>query len=258
MRRVLLLLLVFLAAPVLAPYDPLQTNPPRAYLSPSLDHLLGTDQLGRDVLSRTLHGGQTSIIMTLAATLGVVTVATIWIVFTMQVDIESRIIRIVIDTNAAFRTIPTIVIASVILTVLQTTPTTIIISTIITQTPHTVHWIYERTIEIHKMPHIEGAKTAGATKRHIYLHHIAPLLLQEAATQTILTAQTSLLTISTLTFLGFGVRLENPEWGLLLREGREAFRTAPWIATAPGFCITFLSTIALQQSTKKAMIKRPR
>ena len=255
MGRFLLLILIFLAAPVLAPYDPLQTNPTEAYGPPSLDHLFGTDQLGRDVLSRTLHGGQTSIVMALAATVGTFFVAGICAALTVAVTSDSFLLRIVMYNNSALRTIPTIITATAGATVLGATPKAIIISTIISQAPHTLQWIYERTEEIQKMPHIEGAKAIGATKSHIYRQHIAPILLREAATQTVLTAQISLATITALTFLGFGTSIENPEWGALLREGRDAFRTAPWIAIAPGLCITLLSTIALQQSTRETQIK---
>lgn len=257
MRRVLLLILLFLAAPVVAPYDPLLTSPTQAYLPPSREHLFGTDQLGRDVLSRTLYGGQTSVALTSAATLSVIVVVAAWGVFTAtNSPSESVKFRIVNITSEALRTIPSIVTTIAIITILGNTPAGLIVSTAIAQIPHTIGWLYERTEELHKLPHIEGAKGAGASPREIYITHIASFIFPEALTQAILLFQRTLLIISTLTFLGFGLRIESPEWGALLREGREGLRTAPWIAVAPGICITLLSVIALQETTKQKQVKK--
>lgn len=255
MWRVLILLATFVIAPTFAPYDPLATNPARAFEAPSLQHLFGTDQLGRDVLSRTLYGGRTTLGITLTATILCLGVGFIWLLLVSGDEHSSTLVfRIVIITNNALRSLPLILIAITGITILENNTTTLIICISTAQIPSFIHWLTERIQETKKQSYIEGAKAIGATKLRISRDHMYPSIAPELKTQALLIFQQTLITTSALTFLGFGLSTETTEWGNLLREGREAFRIAPWISTAPGLCITILCATILHQTTNRQTI----
>jgi ABC-type dipeptide/oligopeptide/nickel transport system permease subunit len=257
MWRVAIIIAAFLIAPNFAPYDPIQTNPAKAFQPPSSQHVFGTDHLGRDVLSRTLYGGRTTLTISLAATFSCMGLGIIWVLaFASTTGASKPALRIVINTNDAIRSFPTLIITLTVLTLLRNNPITLTAALVLAQTPQLIHWTKERIDETKKLGHIESATVIGATQYRINKDHIYPFITPEISTQTLLIFQSILLNLSALTFLGLGLPAETAEWGIILREGREAFRIAPWISIAPGLCITILCATAIRHTQRKRSVTR--
>ncbi len=247
MRMLIILFTALLIAPALAPYDPLMTQPSDAFQPPSIAHPLGTDQFGRDVLSRTLYGGRTTMTIALIAAGAAVALGgaagTVMGVSGLGFGI---VLRIVNTTNNALTTIPPITTAITISIMIRDNTQALIISAILSQLPHIIKWAQQVSEITTRMPHIEPAKALGARKIQILAQHIMPTLYPQIRGKMILTVQSTILLTTALNILGIGFSPEIPEWGNLLREGKEAYRQAPWIAAAPGLAITIINIILLR------------
>lgn len=242
-----------LLLPALVPYDPMQTDPIQAYMPPSQQHLLGTDQLGRDVLSRAVHGGRNSLLLAAGAT-GMA--LAIGIPLGVWLGIAGArwysMVRIVISTTDALRSLPSLVLTITIITILTNTSQSLLLALAATQTSHITEWVRARTKHNSTLQHIESAKSFGAGEFHIIRYHLLPRLSNELLQYTIIQLQIMLVSGTALTFIGFGNTLGQPEWGSMMREGRDAFRIAPWIALTPGLAITAINFLLQRLSEHDA------
>jgi ABC-type dipeptide/oligopeptide/nickel transport system permease subunit len=255
MRYLMLILLVLMVAPLFAPHDPMATDSDAALQPPSLEHLLGTDQLGRDVLSRALFGGQRALAIASLVTGGTILLAigcaSAW---RRSAEFPFPYLRIVINTIRIILTsIPTLVTVSVTIVILGNHTTGMIWGLILSQSGHTIWSVIQYKVQTETKLHINATRSLGATETYIFLNHTLPDLLPHLLRTALLIFNATLLTSGAITFLGFGAPPGTPDWGIMLQEGRQAFRAAPWIATAPGIAITLISITMLhaaQQSTK--------
>lgn len=240
--RLALLVGVILVLPLLAPYDPMTTDTSLSFQPPTMQHLLGTDQFGRDVLSRALFGGRQTLLIALSATalaalcgaaLGIVSGSASSRVSALVASAANRLI------NALFA-IPGLIFALVVVTLLGSGVVGVALATGISQIAPFARLTQTAAQQARAMPHVEAARALGASERRIIRYHILPNMGAGLLAAITLTFAYSLLTSAALTALGLGSAPGTPDWGMMLYEGRQAFRVAPWVAIVPGLAITAL------------------
>lgn len=232
---VVLLVVVAVFAPVLAPYDPLALDGDRLE-GPSGKHLLGTDRLGRDLLSRMMYGARLSlgtaalasvIIMVLGVTLG-------GLAGYVGGVVDAVLMRIV-DTVLAF---PSLILAIVIAGLFEPSLLTLMLALA------SVWWVgYARIIRglvltVRERPYIEAARIGGAREVRVFARHVLPNILPPVIVLVTLEMGTIILAISALNFLGLGAQPPTPEWGAMLNDGRNFFFSAPHVMLIPGLVIS--------------------
>lgn len=232
---VLLLIAVALAAPLIAPYDPLEAVMQNAYLPPSAEHLFGTDKLGRDNFSRILYGASYSlssvlllvtIIFAVGTTLGVLAGY-----YGGKVDI---VIMRISDMMISF---PGMILAIAVAGILGGSLINAIIAlTIVTWTKY-ARLARSMVLKIKKRDFVEAAIVNGGTSTHILWKHILPNILPLMVITAASDIGAMMMELAGLSFLGFGSQPPAPEWGLMLDEGRQQLQTAPWLMIFPGLAI---------------------
>lgn len=234
----LAVILLAICAPLLAPYDPYHAEDGLYLQAPSPAHPLGTDTLGRDVLSRVLWGARQTLGMALLAT--AITIGPgllIGILAGFYRGWADRLAMAVMDTLLAF---PNLLLALTLIALTGTGPLQVALAVGSAGLPAYARVIRTATLEVSSQPYILAATASGATQRRILTHHILPNILGAALSFGAVSLSWSLLNGAALVFLGFGGNPATPDWGAMLAEGRAAFRVAPWIALPPGLGITLV------------------
>ncbi|HXA94102.1 MAG TPA: ABC transporter permease [Candidatus Dormibacteraeota bacterium] len=230
-------------APVLASSDPVKPSYSRRLAPPwgiggTSAHVVGTDNLGRDILARLLHGGRVS--LTLAA-ISVVIAAAVGIVVGLVAGsggerVDAFLMRLA-DVQLA---LPVIMLAIAIVAVVGTSPAALVGVLALSG------WVlYARTVRanvltIRRLEYVEAAYTLGASDVRIIVRHILPNTLAPILVIGSSQFATMVLLESGLSFLGMGIQAPRPSWGLMLAEGRDYLSNAWWLATAPGIMISLV------------------
>jgi len=241
---VILLLLVFatVAAPLLAPYDPYAQAPLDALQAPTVHHLFGTDQFGRDLLSRLLHGGRVSLPVGLIA----VTIAALigcplgLLAGYHGRGIESVVMR-AMDIMLAF---PGILLALTLIAILGPGLNNVMIAVGISGVPGYARLVRGLVLQARGQAYVEAARSMGASNGRLMLRHILPNILAPVIVLASLGVGHSILAASGLSFLGLGAQPPSPEWGAMLSTGRNYLELAWWITTFPGIAIV-LAVLAM-------------
>lgn len=232
---VILLLLIALAAPAIAPYDPLEAVMRDANLEPSLKHLFGTDKLGRDVLSRILYGASYSLssvlvlvalIFAVGSTLGVLAGY-----FGGKVDI---VIMRIADMMISF---PGMILAIAIAGIMGGSLINAMFALLVVTWTKYARLARSMVLKIKKRDFVEAAVVNGGTSAHILWTHIVPNILPLMVITAAADIGAMMMELAGLSFLGFGSQPPAPEWGLMLNEGRIQLQTAPWLMFFPGLAI---------------------
>jgi peptide/nickel transport system permease protein len=229
-----LVLAMTLAAPWLASHDPQEIDPTARFRAPSAEHLLGTDALGRDVWSRTLYGGQISLIVglvvgTLASTLGLV----IGLVSGYSRIADALVMRIM----DGLMSIPAILLAIALMAVTRASIFTVILAITIVEIPRIVRLVRSVVLTLREQTYIEAAVIVGTRPLRILSKHILPNTLAPLIVQTTYICAAAMLIESILSFLGAGTPPEVPSWGNIMAEGRTFFQIAPWLILSPGMLL---------------------
>lgn len=231
----LLLILVALFAPVIAPYDPVLIDPSQALQSPSRAHLFGTDQFGRDVFSRVVAGTPLSL------SVGLISVG-IAIVVGVVVGllsgyyggwVDSTLMRI-IDIMLAF---PGILLALTIISMLGPSLTNLMIAVGISSIPTYARLTRGSVLSAREEVYVSAARAIGVADRRILARHILPNVVAPIIVTATLGVGAAILWAAALSFLGLGSQPPTPEWGRMLSEGRQYLRDHWWISTFPGLAI---------------------
>lgn len=237
---VALMVLLVVIAPLLAPADPMRTEPARQLETPGNEHLLGTDLLGRDVLSRALVGGQHTLLIAAAATL--IAVAPGVLLGLLSVfSAADRIVGVLLNALLAF---PGLLLALLLLTLLGQGALPLALATGCTQIAPCARVVRSSVVSVHALGYVDAAQALGATRLRIVTRHILPNVLPTLLAYTGVIFAYAILNSAALSFLGLGGEPGIPDWGVMLYEGRQAFRRAPWIAAAPGLGITLTVILA--------------
>ncbi|MHC0039507.1 nickel transporter permease [Pseudoneobacillus sp. C159] len=231
-------LIVAVFGRLFAPYDPLEINLLNKLQPPSMDHWMGTDDKGRDVLSRVIYGSQLSL------TVGVVSVA-IGAFFGIILGLVAgyygkwidTIIMRVIDILLAF---PGLLLALAIISALGPSLINVMISVGIFSIPTFARIVRGSTLATKKLEYIDAIRALGANDFKIIFVHILPNILSPIIVQGTLRLATAILTAAGLSFLGMGAQPPSPEWGAMLSSGRNFLWNAPHMATFPGLAIALI------------------
>jgi len=239
---ILTLIVVALFADVVAPYDPLDVDFVGMLQAPSLEHLLGTDNVGRDILSRIIYGARTALAIGFLAsfvgcTIGAL-IGTASAYFGGRVDL---IVQRVVDVAMVF---PIIMLALVIVAILGRNlvlgiDVNLILAIALPIAPKVARVIRASALSIVNMPYIDAARAAGYSHVRIILRHMMPNVVGPYLVLLTAYIAQAILTEASLSFLGLGVSEPQPAWGLMLSSGSASYyRDAPWMVLFPGLAIS--------------------
>lgn len=237
---IIIVFYVFIAlfAPLLAPYDPYEINLENKLIPPSADHWMGTDDKGRDILSRLLYGSRLSMGIGITA---VIFGAFFGIILGLIAGyygkwIDSTIMRIM-DILLAF---PGILLALAIISALGPGLINVTIAVGAYSIPLFARIVRGSTLEVKRLEYIDAIRSLGANDLTIIFKHILPNILSPIIVQGTLRLATVILSAAGLSFLGLGAQPPSPEWGTMLSSGRDFLFSAPYIAIFPGLAISIL------------------
>ena len=238
---------VALLAPVVAPYDPNAQNllarmrPPGA-VSRGVTYWLGSDEVGRDVLSRMIHGARASLLVAFGSVLlsGAVGTGLGMLAGTRRGWAEILIMRLV----DVFLSIPAILLAIITVAVLGPSFGNVIVVLALTRWPRYARVAYGQTLSVATMPYVRLSAFMGASAPRILLRHVLPNIAGAVAVVATLEFGLMVLFEAGLSFLGLGVQPPTASWGAMMSTGKNYLATAWWIATFPGLAL-FLLVLAV-------------
>jgi len=233
------LALVALAAPVIAPYDPLAQDILQRLKGPSAAHWLGTDQLGRDVLSRIIYGLRSSLSISASAVfLAFLGGSVLGLIAAYYRGWPERIIMRLMDVLFAF---PVMLLAIGVIAVMGpgAVPTAAAIA--IVYTPIFARLLRGPALVVAESDFVMSARSIGASDLRIILHHILPNLVSVILVQFSLLLSSAILVEASLSFLGLGTQPPTPSLGMMLSEGRNFLFLAPWAAIFSGVAILIVA-----------------
>ncbi len=238
----LFFVLAAIAPNLLAPVDPLAINPGEAFSAPGAGHLLGTDESGRDIYSRIVHGSRTSLLIGAAATgiglslaLALGTVAGFgarWLDFGV-----GRILEVLFA-------LPGLLLALVFIALAGPGVATTVIAVGLTSAPGYARMIRAQIIALRTSPMVEAATVLGRSRFRILTTHILPNALAPIAVLATLGLGQAILWAASLSFLGLGAPPPAPEWGTMLSAGRTYLALAWWMTLFPGLAIVQVAAAA--------------
>lgn len=224
-----------------APEDPYVVDVPNRLAKFSWSRPLGTDGLGRDMLSRMLYGGRKSVLLTLVVTVLVTAIGVaIGVLAGMRGGIVDRLVVQVVDIVQAF---PLVIVSMVTIALLGAGTTKLIFVIAVVGWTRYTRVVRAETLSLREREFIEAARVLGASRMRIAFRHIVPNIIRPVVVISTLDVGRILLLISTLSFLGFGARPPAPEWGSMLADARRYFFVAPRLLIIPGVAI-FLVALA--------------
>lgn len=248
-----LLVIVAVAAPWLSPYSPTTQNVSNMLAEPSAAHWLGTDDLGRDILSRLIHGAPATIYASfLAVGIAILLGVPIGLVAGYFGGWIDDVISRTIDTLLSF---PAIVLAIAVTGALGIGLTNGMIAVGIVFAPQLARLARARTLVVRHELYVDAARCFGASTSHILWRHVLPNTVQPVIVQVTLLLAAALLAEASLSFLGLGVQPPNPSWGAMLARAYQAMDVAPEQMYPPGLAILFtaLAFNALGESLRVAL-----
>jgi len=235
-------LITALLANVLAPYDPLDMSAGLRLATPDAAHWLGTDEFGRDVLSRVIYGARIAFTVgVLSASAAAILGSTIGVLGGYFGGLLDRAVTMLIDLIFAFPTLLLAIAVAAFLTGGGVPPAVpVIIALCVVQSPHFARVVRAATLAIKAQPYVEAAHVLGASHHRIIRIHIVPNILAPLIVQFSLSFSYAILAESSLSFLGVGHPPPAPSWGAMLTGAYGYVERAPWAAFFPGMAITLL------------------
>jgi peptide/nickel transport system permease protein len=232
----LFLLVVALAAPWLAPYDPSAQNLPSRLIGPSTHHWMGTDELGRDILSRIIFGTRVSMLVSVSVVLGAgIMGLLIGSVAGYSGGWFDRVMNIVLIN--AFLSFPGILLAIAFAAFLGPGLGKVIIALTITGWAGYARLARAQVLQAKEMDYVVAARSLGASHERILVRHLVPNILQPVMVQATIGMAGAILAESTLSFLGLGVLAPMPSWGAMLNDGRGHLFDAPHLVVFPALAV---------------------
>jgi peptide/nickel transport system permease protein len=249
-RRLVVLSLLVLAvmvvcavgAPWIAPYAPQRMDIAHRLSPPSARHLLGSDDFGRDVLTRCMYGARISLTVGLVVVLVSLTCGTILGVIAGYVRQLDELLMRITDALMAF---PDILLAIALMAALGASVYDVVIALSTVYTPRVARVARGGTLVLRELQYIEAAEALGATDRRVMLVHLLPNLISPLLVQGTFLFAAAILTEAALSFLGAGVPPTIPTWGNMIAGAQQYMQMASWLILAPGFCIV-LTVLSLQ------------
>jgi len=233
---VLAFIAIALLAPVIAPYDPLAQNYLRINTYPSAEHWLGTDQFGRDVLSRLLYGARTSLIFgLLSPAIAAVVGTTLGVAAGYFGGLVDRIVSRLVDLLLAF---PELLLAIMVAAVLGGGFWNVVMVIAVAFVPGFARVARSSTLAVRQEPYIEAAIAVGLRAPKIILRHVLPNIAAAVIVLATLWVASAIRLEASLSFLGLGTQAPAPSWGNIIRDGLGNIFGSPWPIIGAGFAIT--------------------
>ena len=236
----LAIVLMTVFAPWLAPYDPLEVRMEDQLLPPCLAHPLGTDALGRDVLSRVIYGGRASLLLAALATAGSMIVG-------LAIGIAAGYCGGAVDAvitciSNVFQGLPGTILMIALVGVMERGAQSIILALVITSWVGFSRLVRGEVMKVKGEMYIEGMRCLGAGHLRIILRHVLPNIRTNIIILFTTRVGRVVLSVAGLSYLGLGIQPPTPDWGEMVSgSARRYFRTAPHLLWAPGICIILLT-----------------
>jgi peptide/nickel transport system permease protein len=232
---VLMVVLLALFAPLLTPHDPLAPDAANFLTGPSAVHWFGTDDLGRDILSRTLHAGRTSLLsalglVTIAATLGI-------LVGSVAGYAGGRVDDVIMRVTDMFLAFPGLILAMAIAATLGPGLFHALLALSLVWWPSYARLVRGQFLTLRSLDYVEAARAQGSPPWRIIMKEILPNAMTPIVVQVTLDLGYAILSTAGLSFIGLGVQAPTPEWGAMISYGRAHILTAWWYSTFPGLAI---------------------
>ena len=238
---VALFILAAAFAPVLAPFNPTEIHARDGLHAPSTTYLLGTDHLGRDILSRLIYAARTSLMVAFGATVFACLVGTpLGLIAGYVEGFLDVVIMRVLDAILAF---PVILLAILVVASLGTRTSNLIFTIGFVFIPYFTRLVRGNVMSVKSREFVEASRATGANIPHIVGRVILPNVLSPIIVQASLTMSLSVLIEASLSFVGLGVQEPTAAWGSMLQSSQLYLREAPWYVLAPGACI-FVSVLS--------------
>lgn len=231
---VLAVLVIAVLAPVFAPYDPQEIEVPRRLQGPSGAHPFGTDNMGRDILSRVIYGARISLVVGVFV---VVCTAGAGIMLGLSAGYSDRVDRVLMRFMDGLMAFPSTLLAIALMAALGARLSNVIIALSIVWTPNVARVVRSVTLVVRELDYVQAAQAMGASDSRILSRHILPNCLPPVIVQGTFIFAQSVLAEAALSFLGVGLPPYIPSWGTVITTGRMFMQTAPWITIFPGIAI---------------------
>ena len=233
-----LLVLLVLFGPLIAPYGAAKTSP-ASLAGPSAAHWLGTDSIGRDVLSRLIVGGRGTLIITFTAVAAALAAGLILGLASGYIGGRTDLVIMrLLDVIFAF---PVFLLAIAVVAALGPTLRNLILTIAIVYTPTLARVVRGPVLSVKRWDHVEAARSVGIGEFTIAVRHVLPLVISPVLVQTSLTLANTIFTVTALSFLGLGPPPPDPNWGSMLAEARQFMELAPLTVIGPAAAIVFAS-----------------
>ncbi|MBR3316222.1 MAG: ABC transporter permease [Atopobiaceae bacterium] len=236
---IVLFVLGAILAPVLTPYEYDSINLAERLAAPSAEHLFGTDEAGRDVLTRMLFGSRVSLVIGIVPSLLSVVVGTfVGMVAGFHGGKVDTVIMRVADVVMSF---PTMLLAMVVMYTLGGGTEDVFLTLVLVGWAAVARVVRAETLKLKESEYVEAARIIGVRRARIILRHILPNCLPTIIVLFTLEIPSSMLTESSLSFLGMGIQPPNASWGLMVSAGRAFLYHAPWLCFAP--CLAIMAIV---------------
>jgi peptide/nickel transport system permease protein len=238
---------VAVLAPWLSPYDPLAQDLSRRLQGPSRAHPLGTDDFGRDLLSRLMYGARISLTIGFVA-VGIAVVGGLGLGLVAGLYTAGRwgrlIDTVIMRTSDILLAFPAVLLAIAIVSAFGPGLRNAMLALAIIYLPRFIRLVRATTLMEKEQPYIEAARALGVGHRRLLYRHLIPNVMSPVIVQATLGLAEAIVEAAALSFLGLGATPPTPEWGAMLSEGRSYLRLAPWITCFPGMAI-FLIVVSM-------------
>ncbi len=231
---VLLFVLLAICAPLVSPFDPI-AQPAKRLLTPGSPYIFGTDEFGRDVLSRIIFGSRVSLqVGIISVGIALLVGGSVGVVSGYYMGMFDSLVQRLVDIVFAF---PSIILIIAISGVLGASITTAMLAIGIVYSPLFARIARGPTLAVMQQQYVEGARAVGVPQWRIMLRYVLPNIAAPVIIQATLSFSTAILSEATLSFLGLGTQPPDPSWGTMLSSGRKYMELAPWVAIFPGIAI---------------------
>jgi peptide/nickel transport system permease protein len=234
----LLIIVIAIIAPVLAPSNPIKLNVVDSLQAPSSRHWLGTDQFGRDILSRIIYGSRISVAMgVVAVAISVVGGSVLGLVSGYFRGVTDMLVSRLVDVMLGF---PGILLALVVIAVLGTNLSSAMIAVGVSGMPIFIRVVRGSTLSAREYQYVEAARVVGCGHTRILFRHVMPNVAAPIIVLATLGIPSAIIAGAALSFLGLGIKPPTADWGEMLSNGRSFMSTAWWLSTFPGLALMIM------------------
>jgi peptide/nickel transport system permease protein len=224
-----------LAAPWVAPYDPTAQNLAERFAPPTTGHPLGTDNFGRDVLSRVIFGSRSALLVGIVAvSIATLLGSTVGLAAALSGRAADNVLMLLMDGLLSF---PTVLLAITVVSFLGYGVVQVMVAIGIIYSPVFARLVRAETLSVKTEGYIEASHSLGTPLTRIIFRHILPNILGKVVVQCSITFALTVVIEASLSYLGLGTQPPTPSWGLMLKDARDYLVQAPWMALYPGIVL---------------------